>query len=403
MGTNERGIALVLTFDHPQQVTQNFAREITQGLTSQGFEGRILSMNSELQSQAASIDWNRVRLCVSLGPLPLTILVDRIPLYEFLSCPFIFYSLDSVFYDFQLVPQARSYLTSALNNQRLVIACADEDFVDVLLAYAQFQSAKLNVCFTPFATFTAIPSATAPERQHRALLVGNLGAELSAQFVRSELQETLVANASGIADQIKLSQLAAAILDKEAPQNITKLFVQMLELEPSWILDLPKLHLLAAADSHLKRVRRSYLAQALVESPIPVDIFGTGWERVIASNRQVRMLGSLPHTDLFAVSTAYSHGINLDPNWGRGFHDRVFTFLSAGMQVLSNSNTFIDRLSPEGKNKVRSFNVMQSDSVQAGLASGSIHNLVPWSWRDLKSVEDHQWNHRCNSWLTRLG
>ena len=323
---------------------QNFAKEIMQGLICQGFEGQVLSVNSELKSQAAAIDWSRVRLCVSIGPLPLTITVGGVPIYETLHCPFILYVLDSLFYDLQSFPQARSFVNSALNNSRLVIACAEEDFVDVLKAYAESKNAKLNACFTPFASFVRIPSCPPPSRRHRALLVGNLGAELSAHSVRAELLETILANASGLAAPIKLMRLAEAMLDKDAPQNVTKLFEQVLELEPGWILEIPALHLLAASDSHLKRIRRSYLAQALVDSPMPVDIFGTGWEDVTSLNRQVRMLGNLSHVDLFEASMAYSHGINIDPNWGRGFHDRVFTFLAAGMQVLTNSNTFINHL-----------------------------------------------------------
>jgi hypothetical protein len=399
------GIAVVLTFDHSEQVTQNFAREIALGLSSLGFDGRVLSRNADLTRSSSSIDWSRVQLCISLGPPPLKITMGGTPLYEKLKCPFILYLIDSIFYDFLRFPEARQFLTAALGSQRLSIACAEEDFIDILQAYATSQGASLNTFFIPFAPFVRAPCAPPPPREHRALLVGNLGLELAAHAVREQLPQTLAECVAkwGGCDQSKLERLAEALLDTNVPQNVIKLFAEVLELEPDWILNIPALRLLAAADSYLKRFRRALFPLALAESPIPIDIIGTGWERYSSANPQIRLLGTISHSKLFECATAYSHGINMDPNWGRGCHDRVFTFLAAGMRVLTNQNTFIAALPRVAQARVSLYDSPSLEGFTTALAVLPESSGASWCWADLRTVESHLWANRLQRLLLCVG
>ena len=391
-----QGIALVITFDHPDLVTHAFAAKIAVAFGSVGYELQILTMNATMAQKAQTIDWRRVRLCVLVGALPMTIQFDDKPIYEALKCPFVYYVLDSVFYDLARVPATRAYLEAALDDPRLTFACAERSHQRTLRAYADARGKSVTTFYTPFGAFFRVPSHR-PTRTARGLLVGNIGVELAGSALRDDLAATVTELAPPTVDAAKVPRLVEALAAPRLPYELSAVIVRELGLAPTWLVDPSILAYVCAIDSQIKRDRRAALARAV--AGLPVDILGRGWDAYLPEDSQARVIGNLSHPELFNVAVGYAWGINIDPNWGDGMHDRVLTYLAAGMRVVTNENAMVATLPEVARGRVRTFDDESVADVLAdqARASAEASNEV-WSHRDLSCVQGHLWVDRCFEW-----
>lgn len=327
---------IVLTVPHSEGVTENFAAELAQGLRANGQATQVVTVGPDLGERLRAADPMAAAGIVSIGPLPLSVMVGEVPLYRVVPCPVFMLVLDTPIYDLMKVPAAARFLRDAWQHERLVPLLAEKCFLQRLSAGTE-PLLPPQSGYLPFAAFPDRQPTAAPlPVQRRLLVIGALGAELSGDAVRGDLAQTLAeANTLGL-DGNTLARVEERLLAPDARGNVMVDLFDLLGLPPRAALAPEVQRFVAAADSRLKRHRRILAVQSL--RGVEVDFAGPGWEQRFGDEPGFRFLGTLAHPRLARLMTLYRGVVNFDPNWEWGPHDRVFTALSAGVPVFTHHN-----------------------------------------------------------------
>jgi hypothetical protein len=326
---------LILSSPHPDGVTDNFAYSLAIAALGMGLAAQIIS-DQQAASQLTSADVDAHCAAISIGPMPLQMQVAGLPIADFLTCPVWMYLLDSPVYDFLRVPQTIEFLERAEVSSRFRAVFAERSYLDLYRAQGLIPS---STQYLPFAGFPRLQVALidrAVMPQQRLVLIGALGAELSAGAVASTLAQTLKgSNRLGLSGN-ELARCEQALTDPFCRGNPVAALAQAVGLNAELYLDRRFLEFACAADSWVKRFRRLEGVRSL--AGFPVDFIGTGWEQTFAGIENFRFLGKIRHEDIALLTVNYRAVVNFDPNWEHGVHDRVPTALMSGVDVITQSN-----------------------------------------------------------------
>jgi hypothetical protein len=326
---------LILSNPHPDGVTDNFAYSLATAALGMGLTAQIIS-DPQSAARLAKADLDSHCAAIAIGPMPLQMQVAGLPIADFLTCPIWLYLLDSPVYDFLRVPEALEFVHRAQVSSRFRIAFAEQSYLDL---YCSHKLIPKTSHYLPFAGFprlqvAAIDRAVVP--QDRLVLIGALGAELSAGAVAPTLIQTLQgSNRLGLSGN-ELARCEAALSDPSCRGNPVAALAEAIALSPALHLDARFLEFACAADSWVKRFRRMAGVRSL--AGFPVDFIGTGWEQAFQGVEGFRFLGRIQHEDIALLAINYRAVVNFDPNWEHGVHDRVPTALMAGVDVITQSN-----------------------------------------------------------------
>jgi SAM-dependent methyltransferase len=337
-----RGLAarwVVLAPEHPDQVTDNFARAMAEALVARGELAEVVLVDGLTRPALARLMAQPVAGLIFIGATLAGLMLDDTPLYRALSCPVYLYLLDSPIYDLARVPAARQFIADAWLDERLVPVLAENSYLQLWRA-GRAPVLPPQSRYLPFAAFPAVGEAVqAVVQQRRLLVVGTLGKELSSETVQADLSRTLeLANRSGTSSN-DLARVVDRLMEPTARGNVVADIAQVLGLMGQDFFDPALQHLLCAGDSFMKRYRRMAAVRSL--RGVPVDFVGEGWRAAFGSCRDFRFLGSVAHGDIARLMVLYRGVVNLDPNWEWGQHDRAYTALACGVPLLTHANRAI--------------------------------------------------------------
>ena len=326
---------LILSNPHPDGVTDNFAYSLATAALGMGLTAQIIS-DPQSAARLANADLDSHCAAIAIGPMPLQMQVGGLPIADFLTCPIWLYLLDSPVYDFLRVPQTLEFARRAQVSPRFRIAFAEQSYMEL---YCSQNLIPKTSHYLPFAGFPRLQVAAVDRTvvpQDRLVLIGALGAELSAGAVAPTLIQTLQgSNRLGLSGN-ELARSEAALSDPACRGNPVAALAEAIGLSPELHLDARFLEFACAADSWVKRFRR--LAGVRSLAGFPVDFIGTGWEQAFQGVEGFRFLGRVMHEDIALLAINYRAVVNFDPNWEHGVHDRVPTALMAGVDVITQAN-----------------------------------------------------------------
>lgn len=102
---------------------------------------------------------------------------------------------------------------------------------------------------------------------------------------------------------------------------------------------------LKMADSYIRGYYREKVIQKLLDSKIPVDVYGKGWEEFQCSNKEY--LHIHPPCDFkksLEITANSKFSLNVMPWFKAGSHDRVFTAMACGAVSLSDTSEYLEEL-----------------------------------------------------------
>jgi len=279
----------------------------------------------------------------------LYITINNLPIHRIYSGRILYYMIDAFTHDLYTAPYAADFLSSMSSEPRLRLAVASNDFQKVLRN-------SLSLCdstqiFTlPFAAFPTLPSQSQELDNSRFLICMSLDGVFNALSLKPRLSDVLL----DYSVSVKSSELLQdQLTSREFESSPISAIVSHFKLEPNWINNRKMLSLVGRIDSWLKLYRRERLARLL--QYYDVDVAGTGWDNILGQNSNIKLLGSISHSNYSHMISNYKALINLDPNWNHGYHDRVFTALFQGVPVLTQSNEMHAELNPDVSTNVFQF------------------------------------------------
>jgi hypothetical protein len=331
---------LILAFDHPLRAVESVGEGMGAGLRSLGIAAQVLSLPRDNAKLAVHLAEPPAGM-LSLGPLPLSTLVDGAPLHRRLRCPVWLYFLDAVIYDLSRVPVTRTFLADAAGDRRLIPVTPEAGYLRLLGRQHEGGFWPTQTAHVPFGCFPRlqVPVHSVP-RQSRVCVIGTIGSELGGGHAGESLQQLLArVRPAGVADH-HLDALAQVMLSPRAPIVPAQAVMRVLGWGPQEVTAPGNVGFVCAVDSWTKRERRLAAVRSLVG--MPVDFYGHGWNQVFANTPDFRYVGQVAHDDIAALSRHYGAVLNFDPNWAAGVHDRVYTACAMGVPVLTNDNSALD-------------------------------------------------------------
>ena len=393
-------ISLILMFDHPNLVVEGFSDSLSNSLKLFNYDSHIISISSDLSSSFSKINFDDVELIISIGPWPLEIALNGIPVYKYFKCPIFLYLLDTPIYDFAKFPSASDFLNESIIDDRLKILFAEKSYMDLYLNYFKLINKSPSLHFLPFAAFLSHnDSIQNIIVKNKLVVIGGLGTELSINGVKqsSNLQELIRLNDPYANNNNQIDLLFSAINDLSFQGNVAKLIIKHWSLDPSVIITQDFLILCCAIDSYVKRSNRI----SIIESAIGIDIdfYGPGWSKQFGGTPGFNFNDDIKHHEIFDISKEYIALLNFDPNWEFGIHDRVFTALSSGCAVITNSNFFYDNGNFHKMN-------LQQYNINSPNVKELFSNLTTPSIMNKESIRDfslhHNWFNRVSSMISTL-
>ena len=330
---------VVLAPEHPDQVTDNFAKAMANALVARGELAEVVLVDGLTKPALTRLMAQPVAGLIFIGATLAGLTLNGTLLHRALSCPVYMYLLDSPIYDLARVPAAAQFIADAWLDERLVPVLAENSYLQLWrTGHAPVLPPQSR--YLPFASFP--PEGEAVQgvvQQRRLLVVGTLGKELSSDAVKADLARTLeLANRTGSTGN-DLARVVDRLMAPAARGNVVADMAHVLGLSGRDYLDPAWQHLLCAGDSFMKRHRRVAAVQSL--RGVPVDFVGEGWEVAFGQQKDFRFLGSVGHGDIARLMVLYRGVVNLDPNWEWGQHDRAYTALACGVPLLTHANKAI--------------------------------------------------------------
>ena len=380
---------VILAFDHPLRAVESVGHGMAAGLHSLGIDASVVVVPRDNQ-RLVSLLAGPICGVLSLGSLPLSVLVDGRLLHRWLNCPVWLYFLDALIYDLARVPATREFLDDAANDPRLIPISPEAGYQSLLGWSGQRGFWPGQSRHVPFGCFPKLEIGANPvQRQPRLCVIGTIGSELGGGQVGESFAE-LVARTrpTGVGDAA-LGELAAIMHSTEAPAMPSEAAMRAFGWEPLQLVDAAYLPFLCALDSWTKRERRLKAARSLMG--LPVDFFGNGWQQVLGDVSDFRYRGDVGHDDIALLMTHYAGVVNFDPNWSAGVHDRVYTAVAMGTTVLTNDNTALGGAHLP-KELVRVYDANQPQL--APLAHEAIQSATMPALPRLEVMSAHGWSNR---------
>ncbi|NDY89912.1 glycosyltransferase family protein [Ideonella livida] len=326
---------LLLSFDHPQQAVSSVAGRMAAGLTCLGLNARVLHLPADA-AELARLGSEQVAGILSLGPLPLATRVEGEVLWRRFKVPVSVYLLDAVLYDLARVPVMRDFLADAVADGRLGLISPEAGYREWLA-----EAVPVRWQHLPFGAFPALGALAEPVApQQRLCVVGHVGNELGGGQAGESLEALLQRTLQHFTDATARARVAEALRAPHAHAMPARTVADALCWSPREVLVRDRLAALVAIDSWVKRERRLQAVESLRE--LPVDFFGTGWDRLLPAGPHWRHVGQIAHGDIARLLPHYQALVNFDPNWAHGVHDRVYTAAAMGCPVLTNHNSGLD-------------------------------------------------------------
>jgi hypothetical protein len=331
---------LILAFDHPLRAVESVGEGMAAGLRSLGVATEALALPRDNARLAAHLAGTPAGI-LSLGPLPLSTVVDGVPLHRRVRCPVWLYFLDAVIYDLARVPVTRAFLADAAGDPRLIPVTPEAGYLRLLGRRQEGGFWPSQATHLPFGCFPRweVPLRPVP-RQPRLCVIGTIGFELGGGRAGESLPELLArARPAGVAGD-RLDALAEMLLSPHAPLVPAQAVMRALGWGPDDVTSPGHVAFVCAVDSWMKRERRLAAVRSLVG--VPVDFYGHGWDQAFPDAPSFRQGGQVAHDDIAALVRRYGAVLNFDPNWAAGVHDRVYTACAMGVPVLTNDNSALD-------------------------------------------------------------
>ncbi len=334
---------LILCFDHPNRAVESIGLSVAAGFGAVGIEARVFSLPSDLYKVVPLLK-QPLEGVVSLGPVPLDCEIGGVPIYRSLNCPLWIYHLDAPIYDIARVPVMRALLAEARSMRQFAQFSPEAGYRRLLGAQEAGGVLSGLGAYLPFA---CLPQMTASVPSHavekRICVIGTIGSELGGKVADIGLAEILARGADiGVTGAVA-KRIEDALLASDAPAMPADAIVSIAGWSQVECVEESRLQLLCEVDSWVKYHRRVSAIRSL--SKVPVDFFGTGWEKEFGNVKSFRFLGSIIHDDIATTMARYSAVVNFDPNWEGGVHDRVLTAAAMGVPIITNSNTGLADLS----------------------------------------------------------
>lgn len=382
----QRKKALVLSWDHPQLVTNNFCNLIQSSLEGYNLEVNFISVSKPLQQQFQNIDLNSVSLVFCVGHEPLTINIDGKIIYDFFNCPFYVYCLDTPIYNFRN-PLLIKFYDDAKHNDNLHLVFAEQSYIDL---YESIRDCP-TIDFIPFAAFPEISSNTI-EKQDKVLVIGGLGTQLHSHG--STLEDTFLSKDPYAITTSTRKKIIDSLLSDKFLGNVSNVIINALQLDPSEILNPDFISLSCSVDSFLKLDNRIKAITSL--NNFPTDFYGPGWKDKFGHIPSFSFKGEITHYEISKIIKSYKVVLNFDPNWEHGVHDRVFTTLAAGSNLITNHNKYLNELNND------------SNIYRYYINDPNIEELAVKACSNTQSVNkdfvllNHSWNERILRLLEKL-
>jgi hypothetical protein len=397
---SSKKIALILMFDHPNLVVEGFSESISNSLKLFNYDSFIISITSDLSSSFSKISLTDVQLVISIGPWPLEILLDGIPIYKFFKCPVFLYLLDTPIYDFAKFSSASDFVNESITDDRLKILFSEKSYMDLYLNHFNLINKFPSFHFLPFAAFPAHNHVKQNnEVQNKLVVIGGLGTELIINGTKqsNQLKELIQLNDPYGNNNSQIDLLFSAFNDVKFYGNVAQVIIKHWSLDPSVIFTQDFLILCCAVDSYIKRNNRI----SIIESAIGIDIdfYGPGWINQFNGIPGFYFNNDIKHFEIAEISKNYTALLNFDPNWEFGIHDRVFTAISSGCTVITNSNFFYDNSSFNHINLLQ-YNINSPNIKELFSTLTTTSSINNQSIRDF--TLHHSWFNRVFSMLNTL-
>jgi len=334
---------LVITWDHPELVTQNFSTAISAAIQGYNLNVTGISISQPIAPQFETIDLSNIAFVFCIGHEALSMIINGKIIYDFFDCPFYVYVLDTPIYNLRNTSGHLliEYFNRSTKDDRLRILFAEKTYLDLYSNY-EFNGLKPRLEFMPFAAFPAVNKKE--EKMDRAVVIGGLGTEL--YLVHEDLLKNLDSYNPYQVSKKQTNELIDAIEHDQFAGNVVKHIVRIFNLEPKDLLDIDFLTFACEIDSYIKKRNRVRAVDSLKN--FHTDFYGPGWDVKYKNVDNFRFMGKIKHTQISEITSRYKVLLNFDPNWENGVHDRVFTCLASGTSLITNDNLFLDKL--EGNN-----------------------------------------------------
>ncbi len=287
-------------------------------------------------------------VAVSVGSIPLSIKINDSWIFDVFGKSFWFYILDPIFYDIARVSGTLEYIEASSESARLKFLCPDGATNAVLNQVAEGSSH-----YYPFAGFFTPYSGGDKPRLHRVLVISTIGMELGPVSEDRGWSDLVRMGQWTFKDEASLEELTDFAEALGSPLDIMTILGDRYGYKAKDLLTMDMCSYLAALDSYQKRRRRILALTAIKD--FPIDIYGVGWERYVSIFSNARLLGPLQHQSIGDACTRYSALLNLDPNWDRGLHPRVYTALGHGCKAITNKSLTLAELDDEIRASVLTF------------------------------------------------
>lgn len=350
---------LILSFSTPNGIVENFVNNIAFSFGIHGFFVQHFSVHGDLQAQWKNLDHSKIKLILSIGPLPLDIQVNGKPVYEFFSCPIIMYCIDNVIYDFARNPISSKIISLAERSSRFKIAFASNDYIKNLQLTNKLQGYVSKPIFLPMAGFFNHERAKKPIRQKKLCVIGSPFA-LNVDGVTTEVDMLKTAEQNNYLSLSK-AELADIVQSCHTPDfrgNVVQVILKRLRLHEIDLLNSDLLKFAASIDTYIRKNTRISAVRSL--SRFPIDIYGPGWESHFHQSTNIQFKGSIPHDGIPIVARQYAAVINFDPNFEDGVHDRVLTALGVGTKVITNENYFLNKI-PSHETAIKTYTLYKPE------------------------------------------
>jgi hypothetical protein len=377
---DEKKIALIMLWDHPNYVTQNFSWAISAAIQSYNQNVRYISVSQPIEPQFSNINPANISFVLCIGHEPLNIVINGKKLYDFFDCPFYVYVLDTPIYNLRSDLLIEYFKRSTIDN-RLKILFAERIYLDLYSTY-QLNGSRPKIEFMPFAAFPSLPLKE--EKVDRLVVIGGLGTELHTHS--NLLEPTIDSYNPYEVSQNQINDLIDTIEDNKFTGNATTHIVRIFRLDPEDLIDTDFLNFACAVDSYLKKRNRIRAIDSLQDCP--TDFYGPGWDIKYSGSSNFRFFGEIKHTQVSEIISRYKVLLNFDPNWEDGVHDRVFTTLANGTNLITNENLFLNEIEGKSGNiykyypNIPNIKELAEDAIESWVDSEIKSVLLYHSWHE---------------------
>ncbi|CAH2604045.1 conserved protein of unknown function [Rhodovastum atsumiense] len=333
---------------HGENVTQNFAKMIDWALSRHGFNViHICASAPDFHENLQNLFRSRqIAFGFSLTHAALNLHVNNAPIWDILPIKYFVYLLDAPIYYINS-PLMQKLLFETEN--KLVFGLPDADYQSLLSEAARRRGKPVSTMFLPFGAMPPhLCDRPWAERDLEISIFGNVGRELSAQHIRETVEESFRSYDSSMVSLETLIAVVNEILNNPTSGNVTLQLMKEFNLKAEDVLfDLRWQKLSVDVDSLIKRYRRLQIVRKL--SGHKINAFGAGWDQLAGDIPGLVIHGSRKYEDQHEIFRRSRLGLNVDPNWDFGVHDRVFNTAVAGAVSLTQHNRFATSALPHAE------------------------------------------------------